>query len=192
MIKGDLRLCAVQARVVSLFDLHGFDDFGRAGFGRWMGWPRVCVALLVEDRADVEVLLLQEYPLSLQVLVNGLLLLFDQFGPLRNTEQREFDELVLALREVLHLLVGLLLVVFGGGLDEVRQPFKRNVLLLLQQLLQLLWVETLEDVRLEVEVFLEDLVVHGLGLVARHLARLVVFLLHLLHELVEVYVEILE
>jgi len=63
--------------------------------------------------------------------------------------------------------------------------------LFLEELLQLRRVEALEDVGLKIEIFLEDLVVHGLGVLAGDPA-LVVLLLHLLHELVQVGGEVLE
>ncbi len=63
--------------------------------------------------------------------------------------------------------------------------------LFLEELLQLCRVKALQDVRLEIEIFLKDLVVHRLGILSRDAALIILFL-HLLHKLVKVSGKVFE
>jgi hypothetical protein len=88
-------------------------------------------------------------------------------------------------------LVRFLLVFLDRGLYKVWESLEGYVFLLLEELLQLSRVKALKDVRLKIEIFLEDIVVHWLGVLSNDVALIIVFL-HLLHELVKVSCEVLE
>jgi len=88
-------------------------------------------------------------------------------------------------------LVSLLLVFLDRRFDKVRETLEGYVFLLLEELLQLIRVKALQDVRLKIEIFLEDLVVHGLGVLPRD-ATLIILFLHLLHKLVKISSKVFE
>ena len=88
-------------------------------------------------------------------------------------------------------MISLLLVFLNRRFDKVRETLEGYVFLLLVELLQLIGVKALQDVRLKIEIFLKDLVIHGLSVLSRD-ATLIILFFHFLHKLVKVSSKVFE